>query len=162
MARSPPSDSLPHLDVQLCGRLLVLRNNDSPGGENVTEEQRNTINLWIRGLRSGRYKQGNVYLHNPNTDEYCAVGLLCKELQVPNEPAEDAEGRVKCTRFLFKDYSTCVGHNVPPWEWFQEVTGLPVISGEEIIYLNDSRGMSFEELASWLEEEVERVTGVVK
>lgn len=32
---------------------------------------------WIDSLKSGNYKQGSRYLRNPNTGEFCCLGVLC-------------------------------------------------------------------------------------
>lgn len=33
---------------------------------------------WLKALRSGEYKQGRNTLYNPDTDQYCCLGVLCE------------------------------------------------------------------------------------
>lgn len=32
---------------------------------------------WVKALRSGQYRQGTDYLHNPSDGTYCCLGVLC-------------------------------------------------------------------------------------
>lgn len=34
--------------------------------------------LWVEALRSGRYRQGQSYLHSVEDDQYCCLGVLCE------------------------------------------------------------------------------------
>lgn len=36
--------------------------------------------LWIDALKSGRYKKGEKFLHNMDTDSWCCLGVLCDVL----------------------------------------------------------------------------------
>ena len=33
---------------------------------------------WVEALRSGEYKQGDSKLHDPKSDAFCCLGVLCK------------------------------------------------------------------------------------
>jgi hypothetical protein len=33
---------------------------------------------WVNALRSGEYQQGKGVLHNPDTNTYCCLGVLCE------------------------------------------------------------------------------------
>lgn len=39
---------------------------------------------WIKALRSGRYKQGRMYLRTGN-EEHCCLGVACRVLRIPSE-----------------------------------------------------------------------------
>lgn len=43
----------------------------------ILSDKRNVMK-WINALRSGKYKQGCIYLHNESTDEYCCLGVANK------------------------------------------------------------------------------------
>jgi hypothetical protein len=47
----------------------------------VTEDQKGRVREWVSRLRSGRYKQGRVYLHrvtNNGEHFYTALGIACE------------------------------------------------------------------------------------
>lgn len=43
------------------------------------------IEKWVKALRSGKYKQGQMELRNPVTDSYCCLGVLCEVAGLPRK-----------------------------------------------------------------------------
>lgn len=46
---------------------------------------------WIAALRSGEYKQGDGFLHNPNDGTYCCLGVACRAAGHEPETDDDME-----------------------------------------------------------------------
>ncbi len=40
--------------------------------------KKNIATKWVKALRSGKYKQGYGRLHDPESNGYCCLGVLCK------------------------------------------------------------------------------------
>jgi hypothetical protein len=48
---------------------------------------------WVKALRSGKYKQAEGKLHDPDEDSYCCLGVLCKVVGAKFGPAtEEGDG----------------------------------------------------------------------
>lgn len=45
---------------------------------------------WLAALRSGEFKQGQGKLHDPATEAYCCLGVLCKIMGAEFRQAEGA------------------------------------------------------------------------
>lgn len=137
----------------------------------------NTVNKelvkkWVEALRSGKYKQGRKALRNKN-DEFCCLGVLCdiskKDLGIDWEPEENGEFEA------FEAYVMEKNGGVLPdrvWEYIgREATDYKVQisitnpklpdfiaknypSGDlYLATLNDTYGLSFEQIADIIEEE---------
>ena len=104
---------------------------------------------WLEALRSGKYKQGRGDLRNVD-DEFCCLGVLC-----------DISGQGEWgTKLMIQKAPYCYGQGdewqhcaLPPF--MKKFTNLPMNTEETLFNLNDKRGLSFHEIADWIEENVE-------
>lgn len=120
---------------------------------------------WIAALRSGEYKQTDSVLSRKG--RYCCLGVLCelavKDGKIP--PAEIVDGMAH-----YGEQSAYVlpPHEVREWagvegNWTVPTDGVELSAealglwdGEDRVplsYLNDSIGLSFEEIADQIEKE---------
>lgn len=106
-------------------------------------------NKWIVALRSGDYKQGRNTLRNPQTDEYCCLGVLCELAHKENI----------CTKEE-REYNTMFGGHdgLPPltvrqWAGLSDKSfdSLFIIENDSLAFLNDVRKLSFNEIADLIE-----------
>jgi len=106
---------------------------------------------WLEALRSGKYKQGRLALKT--TDEkYCCLGVLCEVV------AETDEGKRLGLKFdeggRFDGDTMYLGENVCRIAELKTALGarLPYIGNDlSLPTLNDSRGLSFVEIADLIE-----------
>lgn len=94
---------------------------------------------WIDALRSGKYKQGYNNLYSAG--RYCALGVLGKCLNFPIE----------------KEGGTALNHFIKE-EKLRNSLIQPVKNRTfetQIMYMNDQYKKTFEEIADWLEQNLE-------
>lgn len=101
---------------------------------------------WLEALRSGRYKQGKYGLRN-SRDEFCCLGVLC-----------DVSGEGEWTHTRCKGYSYWkegkeADVNVLPL-FVSNFANLTDVEEEVLIDKNDGDGLSFKEIADWIEENI--------
>lgn len=101
---------------------------------------------WIKALRSGKFKQGNDYLFEKVTDSYCCLGVACKitmpGANINHTPFIDA---IRVANKLYNKIPKLLRGNAKENKFVAEVSGM-----------NDN-GISFNEIADWIEENVEFV-----
>lgn len=100
---------------------------------------------WVKGLRSGEYKQGKDWLQKG--DEYCCLGVACRvlndEFKVPVET--DHNGNIEYAE-------------LGPQPHVMESLGLRGQCGDNfdnndcLVVLNDRDDYSFEQIADYIEE----------
>ena len=97
---------------------------------------------WVAELRSEKYKQGKARLHNIEHDTYCCLGVLCKTQNI-----EEVSGK-----FNFEDdeYKSTRVASLPK-EYCHKIN-LTENQMIELIRLNDDGNKSFEEIATYIEE----------
>jgi|SRR5690606_2418711 len=110
--------------------------------------------LWIQALRSGKYTQGRDFLKKRDSDnnaQYCCLGVLC-ELAL-------AVGVVESTNWYEFDNTTCYykdseGYSDSHWPTpkVRNWAGLTLTQITELGSMNDSRRMTFEQIAEYIEE----------
>lgn len=109
---------------------------------------------WIAALRSGEYKQAtNGCLRKD--DCHCALGVLCAIVDNDNWlPAShyDLGDFFKYKGWVNKYLPETQTHIVGIVDKNENGQGLSVDFVNEIIYLNDNQGKSFEQIADWIEE----------
>jgi hypothetical protein len=103
---------------------------------------------WVKALRSGKYKQGFGTMRDHN-DNFCVLGVLCN-IHAQEHP-EIAKKETYKRSYLGS--SGALPKQVQKWAGFQSDspkigTGL---YSKTLIHLNDSRRMSFKELAAVIE-----------
>lgn len=86
--------------------------------------------LWIKALRSGKYKQGQHQLRQG--DEFCCLGVLCKVVKP----------RVRWDAYNEKFQGESL---MPPTQLLKEI-GLPLRSAKSLAKMNDD-GKTFEQIA---------------
>lgn len=123
----------------------------------MTPEQIETNRRWVEALRSGKYSQTCGALRD--AEGYCCLGVLSELVGVPSQPMEartlDEEHLGEGThKYMFPiksgEYSS---YEIPPGEWFSQVTGLSPDTMSELANENDN-WRSFSELAARIEKEV--------
>jgi|LakMenE01Jun11ns_1017448.scaffolds.fasta_scaffold9843616_2 hypothetical protein len=119
---------------------------------------------WLEALRSGQYKQtiGVLKMQSENGDcRYCCLGVLCDvsgegewvegewiEGEWIESPLPDAWF---CEfGYTFVD-ATMTGALSPE---FRKRHGIPLKTRDLLIGMNDNKGMSFKEIADWIETNI--------
>lgn len=100
---------------------------------------------WLQALRSGKYAQGDGLLYDHLLNTYCCLGVLCHVI----------DGKVELER------------NLPTYEWLkkngiqffgfhkQECQNPFLEIGEKSAANMNDFGISFQDIANYLEEEIE-------
>lgn len=129
---------------------------------NLTTQQ---FNDWLTALRSGKYKQGDGKLYNEVLDTHCCLGVLCETNGLQKDKPELCElgyrsqdgfssslypdplvGIYRNPEISGDDFPELMKkYNIPKSAWY--VLSLPII--------NDKFGVSFEDLATIIEESFE-------
>ncbi len=103
--------------------------------------------LWIKALRSGKYKQGKSKLHHAG--RFCCLGVLCDLHRKSRET-----GKSKWNKLGYLGRNDALPY--PVYEWASLTDADPMIGmGPEKDYLsahNDNNKKSFREIAKLIEE----------
>ena len=91
--------------------------------------------MWLKGLRSGMYKQGRLFLNEVRTDTYCCLGVLADVCEVLDENGCIDEVHNGC---------------IPPK--MLEIIGLNQSDMYHLMDLNDVKNYSFEQIADYIEQ----------
>jgi hypothetical protein len=114
---------------------------------------------WLKALRSGEYRQGTSYLAYTDTKNstptYCCLGVLC-EVAVrngANVTKDSPDGFMsrydKEAGVLPKSVQEWAGlHSAEPGVTFEDNIDVP------LTVINDDYGLSFEEIAELVEEQL--------
>lgn len=97
---------------------------------------------WVEALRSGKYKQGQGYLRKG--DNYCCLGVLCDlnggaEWILSDHP-----------RKPIYNYGDELRNEIPP-KFIREWAEISDDVMETLVYYNDTKDFTFEEIANYLE-----------
>jgi hypothetical protein len=141
---------------------VIFEENDMPANTTtLTPKQREAIyEAWIAALRSGQYKQGQIYLEADG--KFCCLGVLCHVLH------QDPELRIEMNRFVTPDGTAL--YSIPtnpqyrsnmPDSIVYEI-GLSTKMSSEVhraveavlVDLNDGTRASFAEIAQFIEGSV--------
>ena len=93
---------------------------------------------WIEALRSGKYKQGRLALRTRD-DHFCCLGVLC-DVSGVSEWEENGQ------RYSY-DGALCL----PPSPLRNQLTPE---AGHALMAMNDHSGMSFPDIADWIETNI--------
>src|SRR6478752_3145258 len=87
---------------------------------------------WLAALRSGKYKQGQGGLHNPDGDTYCCLGVLCDVARIKGIMVEIPRGSSESqfTKFVYR---------AKKWVFFRKRTP----SGDSRDYNNTNLPVNF-------------------
>lgn len=114
---------------------------------------KNVKKVWLKALRSGRYKQGEGLLCNQYEGEkptYCCLGVLFNESSDGDwERDIDYDGLPDSVWFAVANNDVDQS-DLPSGE--AEKFGLNRISVAKLVEMNDEDNKSFKEIASWIEE----------
>lgn len=94
---------------------------------------------WVDALRSGKFKQGQSVLYNPDQDAYCCLGVLCELEGWSIVPCGDDEGG------LGDDEE---GYNSGLYNYLREELGRGFV--RDVIQMNDD-GEDFDTIATYIE-----------
>lgn len=101
---------------------------------------KSTKKLWIRALRSDKYKQGQHQLRTIN-NRFCCLGVLCDLV----EPESWSDLSVGVNGFYHN------GKAGKPSSSMAKGTGLTEDNINNLISKNDDDGLDFNEIADWIE-----------
>lgn len=104
---------------------------------------------WTKALRSGRYQQGALCLRT-KWDLFCCLGVLC-DLH-SKETGNEWSLLESQTTFSY-GLDPCSGTVVPSNE-VRAWAGISLEQQYELVLLNDTKGMSFNRIASYIEEKL--------
>lgn len=80
----------------------------------LADEQRVSIEEWLVNMRSGKFKQGQDYLHKG--DSYCCLGIACEIKSLNNKiDVHDVH------TYIFNDDGE--SYSVPDLEWWRKEYG---------------------------------------
>lgn len=112
---------------------------------------REVIDMWLEALRSGTYRQGvgALLTHTPEGEEqYCCLGVLCDlyDLEVADQTRWGGENNyhTKITR-NYEDEEGSLPNSVCEW------AGITNPVHDTLADLNDTEGLSFEQIANVIE-----------
>ena len=103
--------------------------------------------IWIQALRSGKYKQGRLVLHNVLNDSYCCLGVACALF------AEQLNLTTTHTEFSisYNDYLSLAPDDVVELLQLVDRSGSNKKNSNSLAALNDSGKYSFDQIADELE-----------
>jgi hypothetical protein len=104
---------------------------------------------WLAALRSGEYKQGKSALKDGFGDEnkYCCLGVLCEVAGVPYDKTHRA--------FAFdSEYGGVVYRTGYPDGGWSFANGLGNAFAHDCANMNDEQGLTFNEIADFIEKEL--------
>ena len=106
---------------------------------------------WVRALESGKFKNANGYLYNPNTDGYCCLGVACVVFDVKKETMPDPQGLV-WTKYGQESAMYYVPKEVIELLGLRDTTGkIERKDIKSLAEMND-RGHAFEDIAKFIRE----------
>lgn len=108
--------------------------------------------MWLEALRSGKYGQATKSLHDPDSNNYCCLGVLAHVVGISDTALDD------CTSgFLIAQVGG--DHGLGPWkldgdrEYWPEMPESHTTTQRKLAAQNDV-GKSFAEIADWIETNV--------
>jgi hypothetical protein len=122
-------------------------------GESMNKKMKK---IWLKALRSGKYKQGRKYLCQTvnGEDRYCCLGVLANECLdahwVPADASWIAPSKKPHDKYLLMKNYRKVDY-VIPYNFVKE-TGITSCQMERLAMMNDASRYSFEKIANWIEE----------
>lgn len=107
--------------------------------------------LWLKALRSGKYKQTTGCLRDKNENGeigYCCLGVLTDIYIKTHEGAEWGDSLDKM--YTFDGEAAILTEKVQEWAGLE--LPAPLVNGDSLAFLNDSRNLSFKQIAERIEE----------
>lgn len=94
--------------------------------------------LWLEALRSGKFKQGKLRLHNLDDNSYCCLGIACRIMH-PRRVFNGVDLPYKSHKFKIPKMLNCDQSNS---------------IAQQLAEFNDDKGYSFEKIANWIEKNI--------
>jgi len=107
---------------------------------------------WVTALRSGEYKQGLGALRTSD-NKFCCLGVLC-DIAVKRKDAPEWENPTANypSNYTIRFPGQARGNSgLLPWRLAEDYD-LPNHLSGKLMELNDDKGKSFEEIATYIEE----------
>ena len=123
----------------------------------LTPEQIDHVNTWVKTLRSGSYKQGKKVLRT-RIDAFCCLGVACDLVDPSGWNAITRNSQIYVWEW-FNGNTTSLSHKAMDHYGIRTSSGWIALDGETVslAILNDS-GKSFGEIADLIESELALVT----
>ena len=102
---------------------------------------------WIKALRSGKYQQCQRALRKFPGTHYCCIGVLADIYS--KEVGEEWYENKAHGYFTFHDDSGNLSRYILDW------ADIDSNIERKLIKLNDDQGFSFDQIADWIEENIE-------
>ena len=106
--------------------------------------EKNLKELWITALVSSEYKQGCELLHNPTTNRFCCLGVLCEVIR-----KKDPQLKRLTNGSYSLNKKRSINSNFD--DAMLRRTGLSHDDTTALIHLNDETDKSFEDIAYYIE-----------
>lgn len=104
--------------------------------------------LWIEALESGQYQQGHGQLYNPDTQCYCALGVLCQIYQEETKIGHFSKNG--CYYYLSGLHPDRHPDYLP--DAIREWAGLSYARLQHVVNWNDKQERSFSHIAVHIAE----------
>ena len=120
----------------------------------------NVKELWLKALRSDKYRFGKGVLHSKSTGRTCCMGVLIDVLRKANlgplieevEPETPPKGtKITAQRYQCL-HERPVAATLP--SAVQDFVGLSDTEVDQLYYLNDAQGANYSEIANWIETHI--------
>ena len=119
---------------------------------------------WLEALRSGQYQQGKGAMQTvtrDGTSRFCCLGVLCDVLKDDLDLVWDTEhpqNRILKDRIGTNIFDNGHAH-MPPCKVVEAIPGLTrrkndKVNLSKLVHMNDQQGMTFIEIADFLEEKL--------
>ncbi len=104
--------------------------------------------IWLKALRSGKYKQGHGLLHRRESgvDRYCCLGVFAKIVGLKWDGDESTHSK---TYSIFSNIDGVSTQIIP--NSIASSFELRLAEQDKLSAMNDS-GYSFEQIADWIEK----------
>ena len=102
---------------------------------------------WVKALRSGKYKQGETYLHRTD-NRFCCLGVLC-DLAAKEGVVSAIKSDEDDVAYAYDAWSQILPPSVMAWADLADAN--PVAGAHALANLNDT-GTTFAQIADIIEE----------
>ena len=106
---------------------------------------------WLAALRSGKYKQGRMYLRD-NNDNYCCLGIACEVAGVESEIKQVSYDTLQA--HFYQSSAMSLDKNIQRYYGLRSGIGDPVNRNKLITLsdLNDLKKLTFSQIADIIED----------
>ena len=103
---------------------------------------------WTTRLRSGDYQQGKSALRKrgEDSDSFCCLGVLCEIAVEDGQVHRPEQPEVVGWHYNYNGEGGLLPVELEAW------SGIGECERQELMYMNDTGGKTFPEIADWIEE----------